>query len=315
LIELNTWDKDSVYVKVEMKVEEKKLAKLEKTLDEIDIDITNSQHYCIIRTLVGENRNQLENEFIKFKETLLQSDASVTINMKVWLPDRHELKIENKFGDILMGDYAGNTDIVLSNGKLRAKSFTGKMNLNLNFAGANLGDVENGRIYSNYSDIYIKESRLLNFESKSSTIEILQVNSLIVNSRRDKYRVRLIDQLDADGSFSSFRISDMNKQAKLRTSFGDIEFENVSIGFENIYIESKSTDINLSFDIKSKFNFEITETKATLDLGREAKITDSVVLDSKEKKNKHQCTFGEKPSGTDKVIINAVSGDISIMAN
>lgn len=313
-IELNTWKKDSVYIKVEIKVEEKKLDRLEKTLDGIDFDFTNSPHYLIVRTLVGETRNQLENELIKFKESLLQAGGNVTIDCKVWLPDNHELRIENKFGDILMGDYSGAVDIDLSNGKLRAKSIKTKLNLNMNFADATIGNVVNGKIYSNYSDIYIKESGVLRFDSKSSTIEILQSTRVDVDSRRDKYRIRLINQIEGDGNFSSFRISNLMKSAKLRTSYGDIEFENVDPKFENIYMESRSTDVSLSFDTDSKFNFEVTESKAALDFGREVKILNTTELDPKDKKNKHKCSFGEKSTSADKLIINAVSGDISIQS-
>lgn len=313
-VELNTWPKDSVYIKVEIKVEEKKLDKLEKTLDGIDFDFTNSPHYLIIRTLVEETRNQLENELIKFKESLLQTTGNVSIDYKVWLPDDHELRVENKFGDILMGDYNGTTDISLSNGKLRAKTFRNRLTMNLNFADATLGNVTNGRINSNYSDIYIKESGQLRFDSKSSTIEILQTERLDASSRRDKFRVRLIGQIEADGNFSSFRLGNLTKTAKLRTSYGDVEMENVNPKFENIYIEARSTDLNLYFDAESRFNFEVTESKSSLDFGREAKILDTVELDPKEKKNRHKCSFGEKPVGIDKLIINSVAGEINVLS-
>lgn len=314
-IDVFTWKKDSVYFKVEMKVEEKKLSKLEKTLDGIDFDFSNSPHYLIARTIVGENQTSLSKEFIKFKETLLQTDGNVTIDYKVYLPENHEVNIENKFGDILMDNYNGKLDINLSNGKLRAKTLTGKLTLNLNFADATIGNIENGRLYTNYSDMYIKQSDQLRIDSKSSTIEILETQTLDIESRRDKYRIRLIDEIEANGNFSHFILNNLNKKAKFRTSFGDIDMENIDPKFENIYIESKSTDMNLYFDLDSNFNFEVTESKTQLDFDREIKVNDSTELDSKEKKNRHKCTFGEKTTGSEKLIINSVSGEINILSN
>jgi len=311
-VEVNTWNKDSVCFKIEIKVEEKRPDKLEKTLESIDFDFTNSPYYLIARTLLGESRTPLENEFIRFKESLLQTSGNVTIDYKVWLPDNHELHIENKFGDILMGDYSGNVDINLSNGKLRTKAIKTKLNLDLNFADATLGDVANGRISSNYSDIYIKGSGQLRFDSKSSTIEILHTNRIEADSRRDKFRIRLADQIDVNGNFSSFRIENLAQTAKLKTTFGDIEMENISPKFDNIYIETHSSDMSLDFDAGSKFNFEVTESKTDLNFGREVKILDTTELDPKSKKNRHNCAFGEKPAGPDKLTINAVSGEINI---
>ncbi len=314
MIELNTWKKDSVVIKVVIKAEEKKLDKLERTLDGIKFDFTNSQYYLIARTMVGENRNQLESELVRFKESLLQSNSNVSVDYQVWLPDGRDLKIENKFGDVLMGDYSGTLDINLNNGKLRSKNLRGKLSLNLSFAGATIGNTANARIYSNYSDIYIKESSQLRIDSKSSTVEILQTNQLYTNSRRDKYRVRLIDQLEGDGNFSSFRVTSLTKSSKLRTTFGDIEFENIDPKFENLYLEARSTDVSLYFDTESKFNFELTESKTTLDLGREVKINDTTELDAKEKKNRRKCSFGEKSAGPDKMILNTVSGELKILS-
>ena len=137
-IELNTWKKDSVVIFFKMVINEKKPDKLKKTLDNLDFDISNSQHYLIVKTLVDKYRSQIESEFVKFKETILQTNGSIRIDMAVWLPDNRELHLENKFGDIIMGDYLGETQINLSNGKLRTGDLPKRASLNLSFADASI---------------------------------------------------------------------------------------------------------------------------------------------------------------------------------
>ena len=66
-VEINTWDKDSVVFKVKINVEEKKLSKLEKTMEGIDFDFTNSPHFLIARTIVNKTSSALEKELLKFK--------------------------------------------------------------------------------------------------------------------------------------------------------------------------------------------------------------------------------------------------------
>ncbi|QIA09748.1 hypothetical protein [Draconibacterium halophilum] len=51
-IDFKNWDKDSVKFQINIRVEEKKLSKLEESIEEIDFDITNSEHYLIMRTVV-----------------------------------------------------------------------------------------------------------------------------------------------------------------------------------------------------------------------------------------------------------------------
>jgi len=312
-IELNTWKKDSVVIRFKMEINEKKPIKLEKTLDNLDFDISNSQHYLIVKTQVDKNRSQIESELLKFKETILQTNGSIRIDMVVWLPDNRELRLENKFGDIIMGDYLGETQIDLSNGKLKCGEFPKRAILNLSFADANITNLPNARIISNYSDIVLKNSGTVRFESKSSTIEIMNSEDLSIDSRRDKFRIRLAEKLDAQGNFSQFRISELKDKANMRLSYGSLEMEKILTTFSSIYLESRSTDVNLYFSPEAKFNFEITETKTDLQLGRELKVEDKEVLDSKENKVRHSGYFGKKMK-EDQLIMNVVGGETNVLS-
>lgn len=312
-IELNTWEKDSVVIKFRMEINEKKPVKLEKTLDNLDFDISNSQYYLVVKTQIDKNRSQIESELQKFKETILQTNGSIRIDLTVWLPDNHELRLENKFGDIIMGDYKGETQVILSNGKLKTGDLPKRSTMNLSFADAEINNMPNGRIMSNYSDILVKNSGVLRLESKSSTIEIMNSEDLSIDSRRDKFRIRLANKLDATGNFSQFRITELKDKANLRLTYGSLEMEKIMNSFSNIFIESRSTDVNLYFNPEAKFNFEITETKTDLKLGREMKVEDKEVLDSKENKTRHSGYFGKKMKD-EQLIINSVGGETNILS-
>lgn len=312
-IELNTWKKDSVVIFFRMEINEKKPDKLKKTLDNLDFDISNSQHYLIVKTQVDKYRSQLETEFLKFKETILQTDGSIRIDMVVWLPDNRELRLENKFGDIIMGDYLGEMQINLSNGKLKAGILPKRISLNLSFADASINNLPNASIICNYSDINLKNSGTVRFESKSSTIEILNADNLNIDSRRDKYRIRLIDKIEATGNFTNFMINELRGKANFSMSFGYLNMEKILSSFSNIYIESRATDLNLYFNPEAKFNFEITETKTDLNLGRELNVEDKEVLDAKAVKIRHTGYYGKKMKD-DQLIINAVGGETNVLA-
>jgi hypothetical protein len=312
-IELNTWEKDSVVIQFKMEINEKKPIKLEKTLDNLDFDISNSQYYLVVKTLVDKNRSQLESEFMKFKETILQTNGSIRIDMIVWLPDDHELRLENKFGDIIMGDFKGETQITLSNGKLKCGDLTNRASLNLSFADASVNNLPNARIASNYSDINIRNSGTLRLETKSSAIEIVNSKELSIDSRRDKYRIRIADKLDAYGNFSQFMVTELKNKANVRLSFGGLDLEKVLTDFSNIYVEARSADLNLYFNPEAKFNFQITESKTNLKLGHELKVEDKEVLDSKENKVRHTGYFGKKMK-EDQLIINAVGGETNVLS-
>lgn len=314
-IELNTWDKDSVIFEIKIRVEEKKLSKLEKSFEEIDFDFTQSQHFLIVRTNIGKNLSTLEREFLRFKESLLQSDGNMEIDFTVWLPGKNDLKVENKFGDIFIGDFSGNVEINLSNGNLKSHDFEGKLDLTLNFADATINEIKSGRLDCNFSELYIKKAGELRVMSKSSTFEILEITDLDAESKRDKFRIRLAERIEAIGSFTNFRFNELTDRINLRADYGDLDIEKTAPDFSSIFIESKSTDINLYFDAASNFGFEITHTKAEIDLCREIEIEEEESLDEKEKKIKLIGNFGGKSANDTKLHINADSGEINIMSN
>jgi hypothetical protein len=167
-IKINTWEKDSVVFDIKIKVEDKKLSRLEKQISGIDFDFINSQHFIIARSKVGENRSTFEKEVLNFKETVLQADGKIEIDFTVWMPKTNQLKVENKFGDIYVDDFVGDIDINLSNGNLKAHDFSGKTNLKLSFGDATINQLKTGKLDCNYSEVYIKKADKLQIVSKSS---------------------------------------------------------------------------------------------------------------------------------------------------
>jgi hypothetical protein len=311
-IELNTWKKDSVVIRFRMEINEKKPDKLKKTLDNLDFDITNTQHYLVVKTQVDKYRSQIESELKNFKETILQTNGSIKIDMVVWLPDNRELRLENKFGDIMMSDYHGELTVNLSNGKLKAGELGKRTAITLNFADATISNMNDGSISSNYSDISLRNSGNIRFDSKSSTIEIQNAGGLNITSRRDKYRIRQTDIIEASGNFSHFTVNELKEKANMHLNFGSLDLESILPEFATIYIESRSTDVNLIFSQEAKFNFEITESKTDLNLGKEIKVEEKDVLDTKENKVRHTGYFNKKTK-EDQLIINAVGGEMNVL--
>jgi len=227
----------------------------------------------------------------------------------------NELIVENKFGDIFIGDHRGNVKITLSNGNLKSHDFEGKVDLNLSFVDATINTIKTANLNCNFSELYIKKAASLNITSKSSTFEILEIMDLEAESRRDRFRIRLIDMLEAKSSFSNFRLNELTDRLKINADYGDLDIEKTAADFSNIYIESRSTDINLYFNEASKFDFEITHIKSELDFCSEIEIRDEKVIDEKEKQIKLTGRFGDDSDNITKLNIKANSGEINILSN
>jgi hypothetical protein len=311
-IDIKTWDKDSVLFQINIRAEAKKLSKLEDVVREIDFDISNNEHYVIVRTIVEKNKSTLGREISRFKESFLKSDGSIQVDYSVWMPETNPLKIENKFGDIYMEDLYGRVDINLSNGNLKAHDFLGETTLTLSFSDANINTLKQGQLDCNFSEIYIKNASSLNLVSKSSDFEINQIETLELQSRRDKFRIREIDVFENKSSFSSFRIDELSDRLVFRSEYGSIDLEKTQMDFSTLLIESKSTDINLHFNPQSSFGFTFDLIDVETSFSDHVNITNEEVLDEKSNETKSEGYFGEKEIVDQKLKISANSGELSI---
>ena len=310
-IEVNTWDKDSAVFEISIRVEEKKLSKLEEAIRNIEFDITDSQNYLIVRTEVEKNLSGFAKEIKRFKETLLSSDGNMQVDYTVWIPDSNRLKIENKYGDVYIGDYKGEVSIDLSNGNLKANNFEKNFELVLNFGDATINAINNGRLDCNFSELYLKKAASLRINSRSTEFDIQEINDLNADSRRDQYKIQQIDLLDVKSSFSTFRVNELSDRVNIRAEYGDLEVDHISDDFSNIFVQTKSTDISLYFSSETNFNFEISHSKAELSLSDKV-TTKSEEVSEDEKTTTIKGSYGKETKGAEKLNITAESGSIDI---
>jgi hypothetical protein len=310
-IKINTWNKDSVIFDIKVRVEDKKLSKLEKTISGINFDITSNTHFLIVRTKVGETSSSIEKEMQNLKETLMLTGSKIEIEYAVWLPATNPLKVENKFGDIIIGDYSGEIEILLSNGNLKSHNFDGKSKFTFNFADATINQLKVAQMNCNYSDVYLKKAEKLILNSKSTDFDIAEVADLDADTRRDKIRIQQATKLVARSSFSNFRIAEISDYVNIKAEYGDVDFQKIGTEFRTVYLDSKSTDIHLGFSENAEFGFEITGTKTQTSFLPGMKIEKTETLDEKEKKVKMTGVFGKKGKSP-KLTINAVSGSVNI---
>ena len=97
----------------------------------------------------------------------------------------------------------------------------------------------------------------------------------------------------------------------IKTEYGDIYLKKINQDFNSVYIESKSTDCELSFNRNSAFDFEILQTKSQVSFAPEIKREKETILDEKEKKIETTGIFGSGSKAT-KLQMNVASGQIRI---
>ncbi len=274
-IQVVTWDKDSVYIEVDIFLTESSVSKLRKLREDVKIDFTGTRTYIIAKTMIESERSRIASELKSIGNTITGSNKRMEINYMVYLPAYMDVVLNNKFGDIYMDDLRGQVDIELSNGVLKANRLEGNSSIKLSFANGMIKSLGSATMKLSYSDLVLEDVSQLDLDSKSSKLNVDSANVLKINSRRDKLFIKHVEYFYGKGNFTQVWISDFLRESDVYMKYGEVTIEHVFPGFSKIFIESDYTDITLFFDRESSLAFDIFHhEKASLRLPREAVITE-----------------------------------------
>jgi hypothetical protein len=309
-IHVYEWEKDSVRIMIDLEVKANKESKMEKTYDMIDFEFTSTGYYVIAKTNFKNSQGSFWGELSDLTSTIFSSNNKAEINYKVYVPQSCQLKLENKFGNIYMTDHRGKTEIILSNGDLKAFSFSDDLDLKVDFGDVNIKSLKKAKFTTSYGNIDIGKITDLTVESKSSGYEIGVVDVLSVNSRRDKFDIEELAELTGEMSFSEIRVAYFSADAKLNTNYGDLNIGSVGSTFGIFQLDAKYTDVNLNFDPGVAFILDLEYTEKT-SLSLPAGFERDGETDKKEEvyQTTGKVGTGSKPS---KVMIKIESGLVNI---
>jgi hypothetical protein len=248
-----TWDKDSVNFEVDFRITTSSPEKLKKLKDAITFDFTNTNYYVIAKTTFTKSGGI----FSDVVETIIPSNG-VSINYTVRIPKDLTLKIENKFGDVYIDDFAGNLGLVLSNGNLKANYLKGNTTIKLSSGDGAVNRIDKGQISISYGDFDIKNAGRSEFDTRNSRIYIENAENLRINSRGDKYSIDQISRVSGSGNFSTVKISKLLKEFNMEMKYGGLTLDNIPVSFSLININSSYTDIDLTFLAGAAYNLDVT---------------------------------------------------------
>ncbi|MFC2079947.1 hypothetical protein ACFLRQ_00570 [Bacteroidota bacterium] len=250
------WNKDSVQVTADIFLEAKNTAKLRKLKNDLRITSSDTRTYILVRTLIGEGNSRVASELRTLSNTL-SNQSTVEINYTVYLPEYINLILNNKFGDIYIDDINGDVDISLSNGVLKANSFSGNSNLELVFAKGTIHHLGTSTLNMSYAELNLGSVEQLDLASKSSELDIKTAGIVKMDSRRDKLILGEVEYLFGNSSFTDITVKNFIREADCEMKFGTLNIDNIQADYSRIDINSDYTDITLYFPRECNYFVDI----------------------------------------------------------
>lgn len=312
-VHITNWQLDSVKIVVDESLSSRSASRLSKLKNSVNFDFTGTTYFICAKTLFGGSNAQIITNMVA--DILTFADNKIEINYTVYVPENTNLTIEDKFGDVYMNNFTGNTfRLKLSNGNFKANAIGGNSNINIEFGSGEINSVNSGNLDVAYCDLLqIKQAGQLNISSKSSKVNIEEVKTLKAKSKNDKYFITSTGDISGNSYFSDFLVFNLGGQMVYDLKYGNLTVENIPKSFTFIKINSKYTDVKLNFEKESSYQVDITHKNSEIIYPRElARMQDQKINSSDDKQIFSFGSIGN-PQATAKLSVAAEYGSVVIL--
>jgi len=256
-VHLSGTKSDSVNIRIEMNASAPNQAKLRKLIDGVSFELNSTNYFIIAETRFLKGPGNLFESIRSITNNLISSESRLEINYFVEVPDYIDVKIDNRYGDVYIESLKCDLDIRMSNGSLKAEDLTGNNFFDLSFYDATIASCSRTKMNLSYGELKITESGDLNITSSSSRLEIDRTVSLRIDSRRDKYFINQITDIEGEGYFTELNIEKLANSAALKTKYGSLRVESLDPEFVLFSVDSDYTSVELETHQGLSFNIDI----------------------------------------------------------
>lgn len=312
---VKVWEKQEVEVKAVITAYGKDVSTAERVLERISLDWRQNGNQVRVYTAFDRNASPIKELWKKLTDEAeaLLNRSKVEINYEILVPANTDAVITHKYGDVFLGKVSGNVEVDLGHGLLQTDKLSGITVLNLNFANANIQEVQEGDFTVKGGRVVLYKANKVSVNSAVSELDIREVNTLILNSRSDQLSVGNAKVITGQGRFSKMNTAVLSDKVELDLSYGNFKIERIVSTFSDINITSNATDIQLVMEESAAFDLDITAIKEQLQLP--SSLTQTMIQEESKDEGRftsQRLSNHKKQGKAGKVSINANGGDVDI---
>lgn len=220
-VQVNTWNKNEMRVKVDVIARAASDGKAQEILDNIKIIEVREGSTISFKTEMSPMRISGN------------THKSFEVNYTVFMPSANPLAVNNTYGDVYLADLQGKADITVKYGTLKSERMSNSGNsVKLSYGSGNCGFINGGNIQVAYADFNLSGTNGLQGSSKYSDFKIGNLG----------------EELNLEVKYGSFKVDNVSKDIR-RISL-DSGFSPIALNFED--------NTSFKFDVRVQFgNFKV----------------------------------------------------------
>lgn len=255
-ITVNTWNKDSVKFEVTITAGAQKMSTAQTLFEMAEVKFTANSSMILAVLQWGNNVNAFKRSSIEVS-LAAGSGQVLRIDYTIHIPAGNTLKIENRFGNILLPTLTGKTYVALWHGDLKADKIKNAKNINVKYGDVDINELTTGELNVSFGDIMLEECGQVFITGTSGTIEVEKAVELNIEGSNEKIRIEEVEEMIADVLLSDIKIRKLKKKLDVQSKMGDVHVSGIDANFTNVVLDVSNGDVSLEFDEKSSFLFSI----------------------------------------------------------
>ena len=253
-LDITTWDENRVLIEVIVKTNGNDEEAVQKRLDEINIEFSNSSNGVSARTRFHEEDRSW------WKQIFSSSgNVNIEVNYIVKAPVTNNMDLENDYGGIFLDKLQGNAKIDCDYGKIDIGELRGRSNyINFDYTrNSTIDFVTNAEINADYSEFEVLEAEEIKLNADYTQSSFVKVERLEFSCDYGALKIGKVRQLTGDGDYLSTKIDRIFTSANLNMDYGSLSIDKIIKGTREINIDTDYTGVKIGYDREMSFNFDV----------------------------------------------------------
>ena len=303
-IVITTWNENTIDIKVTITTNGNDEAKVERRLEQIDVDFEGNSNFVSAKTIIEKNSKS-------WSFWGKNNNVNMQIDYLIKMPITNNTDLNNDYGAISIDKLEGRLNINLDYGKLHiGELLNSENNINIDYTNKSTIDyMKDGYINADYSTLHIEKSGRTKLNADYSHMSFGMVTNLDYNCDYGDLKIDDAGNIAGNSDYMQTSINKLRNRGDFDSDYGSIKIYKLGENLKSLEIETSYAQVKLGVNNTNSFNI-----KASLSYGG-FKYGDGFTFNKEITKSssKYYEGFYGTPNSNGNINIKASYGSVTFM--
>ncbi len=281
-IKVEGWGEQRARVEASIVVRASSESNAQRVFDRIKVEFSESRDYASAETQVAPQKK----EWWFWGE----EEADYSISYKAYVPYSCKLMVQNRHGDVDIENMAGQAELIVRYGNLKADYLksgselvlehgmgtiekAGRLKVSLQQGRLRVEDARLVDIDSRYSQVWIERAEEVLSRSKYDTYGLQNVGRFVNKGEFDHIEIESANEISVTSTLTKLSVGRVNKSLHLQVDSSGVKIASIGRNFQNVDISGSFTDFRLGIESGTTYQMDAVADFAGIRYPRSLNVT------------------------------------------